>query len=75
MDKQDVQLKGFPGDESTSFVIHSKSQKCQAKINDEILNRQQQYWLQLNKVLQNLDGKDIATMTALIQKKSVVVKE
>jgi len=56
-------------DENISFVL---SYTCQDKINQEI-DHQSDEWLRLHSVLQNVKGKDISTMTAILENKKPIV--
>jgi serine/threonine protein kinase len=49
-------------------------QNCQQKINDEILDPQNKQWLQISSVIQNIQGKGIATILGKIASDSVVIK-
>jgi hypothetical protein len=56
-------------DDDISFVL---SYSCQEKMNQEIDNNNGD-WLRLESVLQNVQGKDISTMTALLEKKNLLL--
>lgn len=56
-------------DDDVSFVL---SYSCQDKINEEI-DRNSNDWLRLHSILQNVKGKDISTMSAVLEKKKPIV--
>lgn len=65
----------------TSFIVKTKTLKsmvagasCQENLNAEIDNPKDRAWLQLNKTIQNIKGKGIATMVGTIEAKEVIVK-
>jgi serine/threonine protein kinase len=58
-------------EDDMSFVLEYS---CQDKMNEEIENKKDD-WLRLGNVLQNVKGKNISTMTGLLEKKrNIVVK-